>query len=63
MAVITFEHQGSFENTDRFLSKMRRQEIFAVLDLFGRLGVDALASARLPALVSWRGGLGLGANG
>ena len=44
MAIITFEHQGNFENTNRFLTKMRREEIFDALNVFGTMGVNALAS-------------------
>mgnify|MGYP006915348559 CR=1 FL=1 len=45
MAHISFKHSGNFENTDRFLKKMRRKEIFEALDRFGAMGVAALASA------------------
>lgn len=44
MARIVFKHSGNFENTDRFLKKMRRKEIFRALDHFGGMGVAALAS-------------------
>lgn len=45
MAMITIKHQGSFKNTERFLTRMRKQEIFKVLDHYGQIGVDALAAA------------------
>ena len=45
MAFIQIKQSGSFENTDRFLKKMRKKEIFNALDKYGREGVDALASA------------------
>lgn len=44
MAVITVKHHGSFQNTDKFLNKMKKQDIFKVLDQYGEAGVAALAS-------------------
>lgn len=42
--MISFETSGSFRNTERFLQKMRKNEIYSALDKFGKEGVDALAS-------------------
>ena len=44
MARISFKHSCSFENTDRFLKRMRRKEIYKALDHYGSMGVAALAS-------------------
>lgn len=41
---ITIRSVGDFKNTNRFLEKMRKREIFRVLDAAGRVGVDALAA-------------------
>lgn len=42
---IRIRHRGSFINTERFSKKMSTDDIFAVLDAAGRVGVDALATA------------------
>lgn len=42
---ISFESRGSFKNTERFLKKMKEEEIFKALDRYGAEGVAALASA------------------
>lgn len=42
---ITFSSSGSFRNTEKFLEKMTRGDIFSALDRYGRLGVSALANA------------------
>ena len=39
---VTLRSSGSFEKTDRFFKKMLRFEIRAVLDDYGKRGVDAL---------------------
>lgn len=43
--MISFESSGSFRNTERFFSRMKRGEILRELDRYGQMGVDALASA------------------
>lgn len=43
--MISFESSGSFQNTERFFSRMKRGEILRELDRYGQMGVDALASA------------------
>jgi len=40
--MIVFESSGSFDNTEKWLAKMKSDEIFKVLDRFGRMGLDAL---------------------
>ena len=43
--MISFESSGSFQNTERFLKRMKQGEIFRELDRYGQMGADALASA------------------
>lgn len=43
--MISFESRGSFDKTDKFLSRMSKGDIFKALELYGQLGVDALSSA------------------
>lgn len=43
--MITFTEKGSFRRTERYLSKLKTAEIYAVLDKYGQMGVNALASA------------------
>lgn len=42
---ITVEAKGSFINTQRFLQRLSRQDIFNILDRYGPQGVAALAAA------------------
>lgn len=42
---ISFESSGSFKNTERFLSRMSKGDIFKALDKHGAAGVAALKSA------------------
>lgn len=42
---ITVQATGSFANTQRFLQKLSRQDIFRILDKYGPAGVEALAAA------------------
>lgn len=42
--MIVFKHQGSFKNTERFLTKVQKADFLSILDQYGRLGVDALRS-------------------
>src|SRR4051812_4015496 len=37
--------KGSFDNVEKFLNRMKRNEQFSALDRFGPVGVAALASA------------------
>lgn len=43
--MITIEASGSFKNTEAFLEEMSKRQMFKTLDRFGKVGVDALASA------------------
>jgi hypothetical protein len=43
--VITFSSSGSFDNTEKFLNRMSKGDIFKSLDVYARKGVDALAAA------------------
>jgi hypothetical protein len=43
--MLTFEHSGSFKNTEKFLGIMSKGEIFRALERYGQEGVAALASA------------------
>jgi hypothetical protein len=43
--MITFESNGDFKKTQQFLDKMARAEHMAILNHYGQVGVDALASA------------------
>lgn len=45
MGVVTLSSQGKFENTERFFKKMLRFEIRAVLEEYGKKGVEALKYA------------------
>jgi len=40
--MIVFEGSGSFDNTEKWLAAMEKQEVFRTLDRFGQMGVDAL---------------------
>lgn len=42
---VSFDISGDFEKTYDFLKRMSRGDAFKVLEKYGRLGVDALASA------------------
>lgn len=43
--MITVESSGSFKNTEAFLQRMKRGEVFKALDKYGKEGVDALSKA------------------
>lgn len=43
--MIQFVSKGSFKNTDRFLNKMSKKDIFASLKKYGETGVNALSNA------------------
>ena len=43
--MISFESKGSFQNTERWLNRMSKGEIYATLERYGQAGVDALNSA------------------
>jgi|SRR6188472_1780905 len=43
--MITITQKGSFKNTEKYLSRLKTAEIFAVLNKYGSLGVNALSNA------------------
>lgn len=43
--MITFSSKGSFKNTDAFLQRMSKGDIFNSLGQYGQRGVDALSNA------------------
>lgn len=43
--MITFKHSGSFNNSEIFLGRNRDRAYRVILEKYGALGVDALASA------------------
>jgi hypothetical protein len=43
--MITITQKGSFNNTERWLAKLKRAELFAVLNKYGTLGQNALSNA------------------
>jgi hypothetical protein len=43
--MITFTQKGSFKNTERYLSRLKQAQLFAVLEKYGSLGVAALSNA------------------
>jgi hypothetical protein len=43
--MISFTQKGSFKNTERYLSKLQKAELFAVLNKYGSIGVNALSNA------------------
>lgn len=45
MPNITFTERGSFNNTERYLNRLKRAELFAVLNKYGSKGVAALSNA------------------
>ena len=43
--MITFRHRGNFEDTEKFLEKIKRKKQYAMLEQYAQKGVDALAAA------------------
>ena len=43
--MITITQKGSFNNTERYLARLKRGEQFAVLSKYGSLGQNALSNA------------------
>jgi hypothetical protein len=43
--MVSFTQKGSFKNTERYLSKLQKAQLFAVLGKYGSLGVNALSNA------------------
>lgn len=45
MAIIKFKHRGNFNNTKRFLNRMQGRDYLNLLDVYGKMGVEALSKA------------------
>lgn len=45
MSLISITNRGSFSNTEAFIKRMLHGDIFAGLDRYGQMGVDALRAA------------------
>jgi hypothetical protein len=43
--MITITQKGSFKNTERYLSKLKSAQVFAILSKYGSLGQNALSNA------------------
>jgi hypothetical protein len=43
--MITITQRGSFNNTETYLRKLSTQNLYAILDKYGSLGVNALSNA------------------
>lgn len=43
--MITVTQKGSFDNTERYLSKLKSAQMFASLNKYGAIGVNALSDA------------------
>jgi hypothetical protein len=43
--MITITEKGSFKNTERYLSRLKKLELSKVLNKYGNLGVNALSNA------------------
>lgn len=43
--MITFENSGSFKNTEAFLQRLDKEDIFRTLEPYARQGVEALSKA------------------
>ena len=43
--MITITQKGSFKNTERYLRRLQQAQLFAVLEKYGSLGVNALSNA------------------
>lgn len=41
--MISFTHKGNFENTTKYLKKMKNFQIKNILEIYGRKGVEALS--------------------
>lgn len=43
--MITITQKGSFKNTERYLTRLKTAQIYAILNKYGAIGVSALSSA------------------
>lgn len=45
MGVISFKHSGNFNNLEKFLKEMSKNDFLQVAQQYGQIGVDALSRA------------------
>lgn len=43
--MINITQKGSFDNTERYLARLKKADLYKVLDRYGSLGVNALSNA------------------
>jgi hypothetical protein len=43
--IINITQQGSFDNTEKYLNRLKSIELYSILDKYGSLGVAALSNA------------------
>jgi hypothetical protein len=43
--MISFTEKGSFNNTERYLARLKTAELYAVLNKYGTMGVNVLSNA------------------
>ena len=43
--MITFTQKGSFNNTEKYLRRLKQAELYSVLNKYGSIGVNALSNA------------------
>ena len=43
--MITFTQKGSFNNTEKYLRRLKQAELYSVLSKYGSIGVNALSNA------------------
>jgi hypothetical protein len=43
--MITITQKGSFDNTERYLNKLKEEKFYAIADKYGSLGQNALSNA------------------
>jgi hypothetical protein len=43
--MISFTEKGSFNNTERYLTRLKTAELYAVLNKYGTMGVNVLSNA------------------
>ncbi len=43
--MVSFSQKGSFKNTERYLSRLKSQEVFSILSKYGTIGQNALSNA------------------
>lgn len=45
MGLVKFKHRGNFNKVERFLNRVSKRDYLNVLDVYGQMGVEALAKA------------------